>query len=798
MTKNESQPESASQKSPSNVFDTTLVHSSDTLPASGSRNSAAGLEWVGRTIGRYKVISVLGVGGMGVVLKGRDDSIERDVAVKVLIGNMAQDAVAMGRFLAEAKAAGKINHPNVVTVYEIAQDGPTHFIALELVAGGSAAEELNNKGPYSVAEATRIIIEACSGLAAAHRAGMIHRDIKPANLLLAEDRTVKVADFGLARLTANNSMQMTQVGQLLGTPYFMSPEQCESSAVDHRSDIYSLGATYYSLLVDKNPYEDSVGVMNVLYAHCHADAPNPRDVMPQVPEACAAVIRRAMAKEPIDRYQSAADMNQDLQAILAALSGASVVLPSQSGMNLPRMATSAAGNPVGSGAMNLAETPTSNTSTSKPISRRTWIGLAALAATAGGGAFALISKKSNNDVRPGDSGFVPLPTEGVKVGILHSLSGTMLDSESPIVDAILLAIEEVNQAGGVLGKPIVPVVADGRSSDAVFAKEAQRLIDVEKVATVFGCWTSSSRKSVLPIFESANHLLIYPVQYEGLEESPNIVYTGAVPNQQILPAVEWAFETLGKRSFYLVGSDYVFPRVANEIIKDRLKELGLEVAGESYLPLGTRKVQDVVDQLVAAKPDVILNTINGDTNQELIRALREKGIHPDNVPVISFSIGEAELRHLNGDEVAGDFAAWNYFQTIDSPENVEFVQRFKAKYGPQRVVTDPMEAAWIGMKLWANAVNECQSVEPPVIARAMRNQRMRAAEGEVRVDAGSQHLFKTPRIGRIQADGQFEIVWTADAPIAPRPYPKSRTSAQWHALLSDLYNGWGEQWSAPK
>ena len=790
MPDNEPQSEPASPGNSSNVFDKTLMHSSDTLPSAESAHKATGQEWIGRTIGKYKVISVLGVGGMGVVLKARDEAIERDVAVKVLMRNMAEDTVALGRFLSEARAAGKINHPNVVTVYEIAQDGPTHYIALELVASGSASEELESKGPYSVAEATRITIEACNGLAAAHRAGLIHRDIKPGNLLLAEDRTVKVADFGLARRTAADSMQMTQLGQLVGTPYFMSPEQCESSNVDHRSDIYSMGATYYSLLVGRNPYADSTSVMNVMFAHCRSEPPNPRDISEHIPEACAAVIRHAMAKKPDDRYQSAAEMGQDLQAILAAISGVNVVLPSQSSTTLPRMSSS-----------EINTTTAANTATvprQRLLSRRRWISLSALTVAVGGGLFAFLRNRRRGIPSTRDTGFVALPTEGIKIGILHSLSGTMSDSESPVVDTVLMAIDEVNRAGGVLGQSIVPVVADGRSSDSVFAAEAERLIEVEKVATVFGCWTSSSRKSVVPIFEASNNLLIYPVQYEGLEESPNIIYTGAVPNQQILPAVDWAYETLEKRRFYLIGSDYVFPRVANEIIRDRLKELNLEPVGESYLPLGTRSVQGVVDALIAARPDVILNSVNGDTNEELIRALRNKGIRPDSVPLISFSIGEAELKQMNGEDVSGDYAAWNYFQSIDSPENSDLVQRIKARYGPQRVLTDPMEAAYIGVKLWANAVNACRSAVPVSIARAMRNERLLAAEGEVRVDAASQHLFKTPRIGRIRSDGQFDIVWTADTPIAPRPYPKSRTSAEWHALLSDLYNGWGERWSAPE
>jgi urea transport system substrate-binding protein len=276
-----------------------------------------------------------------------------------------------------------------------------------------------------------------------------------------------------------------------------------------------------------------------------------------------------------------------------------------------------------------------------------------------------------------------------------------------------------------------------------------------------------------------------------------VIYLGAAPNQQILPAVKWAFAFGDKRRFYLVGSDYVFPRTAGAIIKDALRELGGELVGEAYVPLGGEEFKPIVAGIVAAKPDLILNTINGDSNVAFFRELRHAGLTPDKVPTISFSIGEEELRHLNPAHMAGDYAAWNYFQSIDSRENREFVHRFRAKYGPQRVVTDPMEAAYIGVKLWAEAVAESGSERPAEIRRAMRNRSMAAPEGEVRIDPSTQHLFKTPRIGRILASGQFEIAWTSARPEAPLPYPRTRTPEQWKAFLHELKAGWGGNWAAP-
>ena len=253
----------------------TLAGSGTTSPTGIRPQDHLG-EWAGRRLGKYKITKVLGAGGMGVVLMGHDASIERDVAIKVLPAELAADEATLRRFLSEAKHAGKLNDPNTVTIYEVGREGDVHFLAMEIVSGGSAADHLEKKGAYSVAEATRITIEAARGLAAAHRAGLTHRDIKPANLLLTQDGTVKVSDFGLAKRAQKRALQMTRAGHIVGTPYYMSPEQCEARDVDHRSDIYSLGATYYNLLTGKCPFQESGSVVQVMFAHCSAPPPDPR------------------------------------------------------------------------------------------------------------------------------------------------------------------------------------------------------------------------------------------------------------------------------------------------------------------------------------------------------------------------------------------------------------------------------------------------------------------------------------------------------------------------------------------
>jgi urea transport system substrate-binding protein len=368
----------------------------------------------------------------------------------------------------------------------------------------------------------------------------------------------------------------------------------------------------------------------------------------------------------------------------------------------------------------------------------------------------------------------------IRIGVLHSLTGTMTYSESPVVDATLLAIDELNQRSGVLGRRIQPIVADGKSDTSTFARQAEWLITEKRVIGIFGCWMSVHRKAVLPIIERHDGLLIYPVQYEGLESSPNIFYIGAAPNQQIIPAIRWAFGFLNSKRFFLVGSDYIFPRVANEIVRDQVKGMGGTVVGESYIPSGGVEMGSLVAEIAATKPDLIVNTINGDSYITFFRLLRAHGLTADTVPVLSFSMGENELRNL---DVSGNYAAWNYFQSIDRTENHAFVNAFRARYGPQRVTSDPMEAAYVGVNLWAQAVEKAGCDNVGSIREALRHQSFNAPEGFMRIDPANQHTWKTFRIGRVIEAGQFEIIFSSETPIRPQPFPDSRSLDEWLLLL---------------
>jgi urea transport system substrate-binding protein len=376
------------------------------------------------------------------------------------------------------------------------------------------------------------------------------------------------------------------------------------------------------------------------------------------------------------------------------------------------------------------------------------------------------------------------PSEStLTVGVVHSLSGTMAYSESPVVDATLLAIDEINDRGGLLGRRVEAIVVDGKSDCTIFARSAEWLLAKKKVCTIFGCWMSAHRKRVLPLVEQYDNVLIYPVQYEGMETSPNIFYTGAAPNQQIIPAIQWTFGFLNCKRLFLVGSDYIFPRVANEIVRDQMDRLGGTIAGESYIPSGTFEVRNLVETIAAAKPDLIINTINGDSNIAFFRALRAAGITPDRIPTLSFSVGENELRNL---DITGNYAAWNYFQSIERSENSRFVGAFRSHYGPQRVTSDPMEAAYLGVNLWAQAVTEAGSPDIPQIREALRHQSFNAPEGPVHFDSVNQHTWKTIRVGKVLEDGQFEVIYSSERPIRPEPFPDTRSPREWTAFLDGL------------
>ena len=395
--------------------------------------------------------------------------------------------------------------------------------------------------------------------------------------------------------------------------------------------------------------------------------------------------------------------------------------------------------------------------------------------SAGIGTSLLLKACSGNEqASESDSGTTTASASGgdtIKVGILHSLSGTMAISETTVVDAENLAIKQINEAGGVLGKQIEAIQEDGASDWPTFAEKATKLIDQDNVVAIFGCWTSASRKAVLPVFESKNHMLWYPVQYEGQECSKNVFYTGAAPNQQIEPAVDWLIENKGKQ-FFLVGSDYVFPRTANTIIKAQLQANGGELVGEDYLPLGNTEVTPIITKIKQALPDggVIFNSLNGDSNVAFFKQMQGAGLGPDKYPVMSVSIAEEEVQQIGVEYLKDHYAAWNYYQTVDTPRNEEFVQNFKAEYGEDRVTNDPMESAYNMVYLWKQAVEKAGTADDLEKVRAAAvGQTFDAPQGTITMQP-NHHISQTVRIGQVRDDGLFDIVWSTEGPVEPIPW----------------------------
>ncbi|UTM36328.1 urea ABC transporter substrate-binding protein [Rhodococcus pyridinivorans] len=360
----------------------------------------------------------------------------------------------------------------------------------------------------------------------------------------------------------------------------------------------------------------------------------------------------------------------------------------------------------------------------------------------------------------------------VKVGSLNSLSGTMAISEVTVRDSIALAVEEINADGGVLGKQIEIVSEDGASEPAVFAEKAEKLIGSDCVAAVFGGWTSSSRKAMLPVFEDRNALLYYPVQYEGLESSSNIFYTGATTNQQIVPALDYLKEQ-GVKSLYLVGSDYVFPQTANRIIKAYAEANDIEIKGEDYTPLGSTDFSTIVNKIRTADADAVFNVVVGDSLVAFFREFANVGLTSADMPVISMCVGEEEVRSIGAQNLEGHLASWNYYQTIESPENSNFVSEFKSRFGDTRVTSDPMESAYTGVYLWKEMVEKAGSFDVGAVQDAADGVTFDAPEGTVTIDGDNHHITKTARVGEIRGDGLIYTVWESDGAIEPDPYLES-------------------------
>lgn len=358
----------------------------------------------------------------------------------------------------------------------------------------------------------------------------------------------------------------------------------------------------------------------------------------------------------------------------------------------------------------------------------------------------------------------------VKVGILHSLTGTIAIAEKSVVDAEMLAIEEINKAGGVMGHKIDAVVEDGASDWPTFAEKARKLIEKDKVASVMGCYTSASRKAVLPVFEKTKGLLYYPTYYEGLEMSPNIMYTAQEATQSVIAAMEWLYKNKGK-SFYMIGSDYIWPRTTIKIAKSTLQRLGGKLVGEGYYPLGHIEFSSEINKIKASKPDVILNCVVGGSNVAFFKQLTAAGITGKNQTVLSLAVSEEEVSGIGSDNTEGTLTCMGYFQSLKNSANEKFVKAFKAKYGQNRVVGDTLECGYISVYLWKMAAEKAKSFDVEKVVAASSDLAIDAPEGKVKFHKSNHHLWKHARIGIFRKDGQVDMIYESPL-IEPNPFPK--------------------------
>ncbi len=736
----------------------------------------------------FRILRVIGQGGMGIVFEGQDAALNRRVAVKVLRPEMNSDSIEQ-RFQQEAQLAASLNHDHIVTIYQIGHHADRPFLVMEYLVGESLAQRLERDGWLPALEALEVIRQAALGLAVAHERGLIHRDIKPANIWLEADRPggrlkrVKILDFGLARPILNHNT-LSNSGELVGTPNYMAPEQIFGRPLDGRTDLYSLGCTLYACLMGTPPFvkDDTTALLEAI---AFENTPDLGKLEGRMPPPVAILLTEMLAKDPEARPATASLVADRLSALEAA---DTLTAPATSRTELLK-----------ANSRKLSQKASSH------LHAGVWVGGTAIFA-----AFVVamimgfrgyfVDSQDDDPNKKGDdqTAVIPRPTgPDIKIGVLYSLSGTFAGSERPMADGILLAVEQINNAGGVLGRPIKPVIVDARSDAEGAALAAEKLLTDDEVVTIFGCASSSSRKLVSEVCRKHDNLLVFASIYEGLEQSPYVVYAGGAPNQQIQPSATYAYTDLNKRKFFLVGSDYVYSHAANEILKDQLTRLGAKIVGTEYEPLAGSEFKSIVEKIKASKADMVMNTVDGSSNIAFFQAMRRAGLTPDQVPIMWLSVGEEDMASIPPQELEGDYIALPYFQSIETPTNMAFLEDFRDRY-PTRRPDDAAEAAYSAVYLWKQAVQKANGVVPAQIREAIRDQRFEAPEGPIRIDKDNLHAWRIARIARIDVDRQFDIVFTSPKPLQPEPFPTTRKRAEWESYLKGLNEKWGQRWERPR
>lgn len=761
-------------------------------------SSPQGPDELGR-LGSYKVIKLLGAGGMGLVFEAEDTLLRRQVALKVMKPEIAIKEDHRKRFLQEARSGAAIPHDNIATVFQVGIENNVPYLAMQFLNGESLGSRLHRDGKIPVDESLRIIREVALGIAAAHETNLIHRDIKPDNIWLESDgegrpwKRVKILDFGLATTISNTEEGTNESGMIMGTPHYMAPEQARGFPLDSRCDLFSMGCVLYQMISGELAFkgDNALKIMNALALH----EPKPLNLIDKsVPTKVAELVHNLMIKKASERLASANDlikMIDDIDKVdtqnLNSKGPASVILPTP---NLPGQGYQA---------------------TLTPWYLNWKLGLLVLAIIINLGllAFNFSNFGSNSNSAVGLSFGEP-----IRVGVLHSTTGYMRTTGKNVKDLTMMAIAEINESGGILeysekGEPfsrrrLLTFESDGQSNPAIFATQAEKLITQDKVKAIFGCWNSTDRKECLNVFNQHNNLLFYPTSYEGLEQNSNVIYLGAAPNQQLEFTFNHMINKLGKKKLFHVGVNSVYSKVASEILSQQLKEIKEEdktvkavLAGEKLLNQGNFKFDEVIKAIVAAKPDLIINTLSGDANRDFFRALRTQGIKGSTIPTLSFHISAEILQELDVESCTGDFVGWNYLPSIASEQNKAFLEKVKAKFGNDTIVNDSMEAGYYGVYLWTQAVREAKSFDPDKVLQIIRERgrTFAAPGGSIEIDKDTLHTYMVPRFGKIIGPGKFEIIQGNEGkPLRPIPYPRYRSPESWDKYLSGLHTTWGNNW----
>ncbi|MFO0876715.1 MAG: bifunctional serine/threonine-protein kinase/ABC transporter substrate-binding protein [Gemmataceae bacterium] len=724
----------------------------------------------------HRILGVLGEGGMSLVFDAEDTLLHRRVALKVLRPQI-NDPTTRERFLREGRLVAGLPHEHIVTIFQVGEANGVPYLTMENLEGESLESRLERDHWLPLPDAIAYAREAAEGLVVAHEAGLVHRDIKPANIWL-ESRNgvfqrVKLIDFGIARRVLQDS-NLTTAGQILGTPMYMAPEQAAGRPVDARTDIYSLGCVLFQMITGRAPFDGrEPHTMALLEAVVKGETPRVSLEAPDLPAPVARLVQAMMSREPAQRPSSAREVISLLDEAEAECR--------HSGLSQVKV------NP-----------PSKRHLIRRPGIVGIWLGIITISLALAVSGYAFLSRFIQPSPHGSGKNAGEVPTrEPLKVGIIHSLSGPLAFHERPVARATRFAIEEINKAGGILGREVEIYEEDGASDETVFTTRARQLIEETGVEVLFGCWSSSARKRVADICQHHDRLLFYPALSEGLDDSPNVVTLGALPNQSLTPLVQWLMRERRRQKFFLIATETLYCHVVNSMLKHDIEQGGGKVVGTSFSVPEEGDFSRIVQEIKSSGADVLINTIDGQRTLQLARALRQAGITPNKVPTVWVSLSECELGHFDLKDMLGDLTVGGYFESLATAENKAFVSRFRKHFGPAERVNDPMQTAYFGVYLWKNAVEKAGSTELRVLRKTLREERVDAPEGPIHMDASGHYAFRFARIAEIiegKSLPQFQIVYSSREAIAPEPFPSWRSHEEWRTMLDALYHKWGNRW----